>query len=246
MRSALLLLALFASGSVGCVNNDASLSILQMQAVTEATSCVATSAVGVGLARGILDVNFSNGIQGYLGFPIVRNNEVSRMPSSDSPELDSIQLLGANVSLSFTDPAAEAKVPVADRKFFWASAGGRLDPSDTGPLPIEVVPIDVINALKVASGSVVTVTAKIEPVGMQTSDRVVGGPIYFPVDICNGCLGNDLGACPLPAGTVATATCFPDQDTSATCCEKSSELLCGSLAPIAMATMSSAPPSRNQ
>lgn len=233
MRSALLLLALFASGSVGCVNNDASLSILQMQDVSEATSCTATSAVGVGLSRGIFDVHFSNGFQGYLGFPIVRNNETSRMPSSDSPQLNSIQLLGANVSLSFTDATAESKVPVADRKFFWASAGGRLDPSDTGPLPIEVVPIDVITALKLGTNDLVTVTAKIEPVGMQTSDRLVGGPIYFPVDICNGCLGQDLGACPLPAGTVATATCFPAQDVSATCCESSTELLCGTSAPVA-------------
>ncbi|HWE28656.1 MAG TPA: hypothetical protein VHB97_11675, partial [Polyangia bacterium] len=246
MRSALLLLALLASGSVvvGCVNNDASLSILQMQSVTESTACVATSTVGPEIARGTLDVSGSNGIQGYIGFPIVRNNEVSRMPSADSPELDSIQLIGANVSLSFTDPAAEAKVPVADRKFFWASAGGRLDPAGSAPLPIEVVPIDVVNALAVGAGEVVTVTAKIEPVGMQTSDRIVGGPIYFPIDICNGCLLDlaDVPACPFPAGTVVTDTCIPDQDQVPTCCTQANQLLCGAEAPIATTTTSTTQP----
>jgi hypothetical protein len=249
MRSALLLLALFASGSVvvGCVNNDASLSIEQMEAVTEATSCVATATIGVEISRGLFDVAASNHIQGYIGFPLVRNNEVSRMPSADSPELDSIQLLGANVSLTFASDTDAAKVPIADRKFFWASAGGRLDPAALAPMPIEVVPNDVVAALAVPMGGFVSITAKIQPVGMQTSDRVVGGPIYFPVDLCNGCLTNVISTCPLPAGTTVVDTCYPGQDQVATCCQASStQLLCGAQAPIAPATMSSAQPNRNE
>jgi hypothetical protein len=249
MRSALLLLALLASGSVvvGCVNNDASLSIEQMEAVTEATACVATATIGVEIARGLFDVAASNHIQGYIGFPLVRNNEVSRMLSSGDPELDSIQLLGANVSLTFASATDEAKVPVADRKFFWASAGGRLDPAALAPMPIEVVPNNIVTELAVAPGAFVSLTAKIQPVGMQTSDRVVGGPIYFPVDLCNGCLTNVISACPLPAGTVVVDTCYPGQDELATCCQASaSQLLCGSLAPIQTTTMSTLPPGAHE
>lgn len=214
MRSALLLLALFAGGA-GCVNNDASLSILQMQAVTEASGCVATGAVAVERSRGTLDVSLSNGLQGYVGFPIVRNNQVSRMPSADSPELNSVQLIGANVSLSFPNAADGTNVPVADRKFFWASAGGRIDPGGAAPLQIEVVPIKVVNEMKMnldAGASLVSVTAEIQPVGLETSDRIVGGPIFYPVDLCNGCLNQVTNGCAKVA-----ATCIPGQDEALVC-----------------------------
>jgi hypothetical protein len=248
MRSALLLLALFAGGAVGCVDNDASLSILQMEAVTEASGCTATAGSMMDLSSGTFDVSLGNGLQGYIGFPVVRNNEVSRMPSADSPELNSIQIIGANVSLSFIDPAAASKVKASDTKFFWSAAGGRVDPGGLAPMQIEVVPESVIKELNVAKGSVVTVLAKIQPVGLQTSDRIVGGPIHFPVDICNGCLVNVVGDCPLPMGTVIVDSgCIPSQDVAPTCCDDkaSGQMFCGAAAPIATAAGSQAQPPTN-
>jgi hypothetical protein len=247
MRSALLLLALFAGGAIGCANNDASLSIIQMQAVTESTSCVATSTASVELSRGVLDVSFitSTSLQGYIGFPIVRNNEQSRKPSADSPELNSIQLIGANVSLTFPDPTVGKNVPAADRKFFWAASGGRIDPLGAAPMQIEVVPIKVVNELIGAAqaSGLVSLTAEIQPVGMQTSDRIVGGPIFFPVDLCNGCLYNPIGTCPLAAGSTVVATCISGQDQVANCCDGSRT--CGANVPILKPSIASPQSSSN-
>jgi hypothetical protein len=233
MKGALLLVAA-SLGAVGCQNNDLSLAIVSMQAVTK-PSCmaVAGTAAGVGRDRGLLDVSLVTNT-GYVGIPVVRNQMMSRIIGTGT-ELNSIEVLGANVTLKLPSGAA-APLPSAQQKFFYDAAAGRIDPNNSAPMFIEVLPAAAAIALtsKIPAGGLFTVLAEIKPVGMRANDQIIGGPIHFPIDLCQNCLLINAGTCPLPKGTVpAVGGCFPQQDEPATCCSQGGALLCGSAAPIA-------------
>lgn len=235
MKGALLLVAATV-GAVGCQNNDLSIAITSMQAITK-PSCMATSgmATGVGRERGLLDVSLVTST-GYVGIPVVRNQMMSRIVGTGT-ELNSIEVLGANVTLNLPG-GGSAPLPANQQKFFYDSAVGRVDPAQAVPMFIEVVPAAAAMSLagKIPANGLYTVIAEIKPVAMRANDQIVGGPIHFPVDLCQNCLLPSTGACPLPKGTVpSSGGCFPQQDDAATCCTNASgALLCGSAAPVAM------------
>jgi hypothetical protein len=235
MKPALLLLAAATVGATGCASNDLSLSIVQMEAITPATMCVAMAATGtgtVGRDRGLLDVSLVT-TSGYIGVPVVQND----LPSNvNGVEFNAIQVIGANVAL--TDAAgATLTLPSGQSSFFYAAAPGRLLPGTTVPMFVEILPRDAALALAgmVPAGGIFTVIAKVQPVGKHSNDQVVGGAVSYPIDLCNGCLV-ETSTCPLPKGTMATTPCFPQQDDATLCCTDaaSNATLCGGAAPVAM------------
>jgi hypothetical protein len=233
MKAALLLLAAAIVGAAGCTSNDLSLSVLQMQAITRTNMCVAMASGTATLARdrGLLDASLVT-TSGYIAVPVVRNNLVALQ---NNIEYNAIQLLGANIKLN--DASGKTlTLPSGQSSFFYASAGGRLDPGISAPMFIEVLPPAVAHSLAgmIGATGVFTVIAEIRPVGMRANDQVVGGPISFPIDICNGCLRPTPAACPFPKGTVLTDACFPQQDDPTVCCtDATGGTLCGAAAPIA-------------
>jgi hypothetical protein len=232
MKRALLLVAAASLGA--CAQNDISLSITQMQVVSQTTGCVAIASSGgvVGRDRGLLDLaNVTT--SGYIAVPVIRNNLMSLV---NGIEYNAIQLVGANVKLSQVG-GAPLVLPSGQSSFFYAAAAGRLDPGGTAPMFVEALPAPAAKSLAgmVPAGGLFTLIAEIRPVGMRQSDQVIGGPIQFPIDICSGCLDTTV-ACPLPKGTVATTPCFPQQDDPSICCvdAASNQTLCGGAAPVAM------------
>jgi len=234
MKVALLLVAAATVGATGCSTNDVSLSILQMQALTRMNMCVAMPG-GAGTLvrnRGLLDVTLVT-TAGYIAVPVVRNNLNTNI---NGVEFNSIQLTGADVKLMNVNNTA-LTLPNGQSSFFYASAGGRLDPAGTAAMFIEVLPAPAAKALAgmIPAGGLFTVIAEVKPVGMRSSDQVVGGPIDFPIDLCSGCLVDVVSACPLPKGTPVVVPCFPQQDEVTTCCNDPVQgLLCNAAAPIAM------------
>jgi hypothetical protein len=234
MKVALLLVAAATVGATGCSTNDVSLSILQMQALTRMTQCVA-QAGGTGTLtrnRGTLDVSLVT-TSGYIGVPVVRNN----LPTNvNGVEYNSIQLTGVNVKLENVNGSA-LTLPNGQSSFFYASAGGRLDPAGTAAMFVEILPAPAAQALAgmIPANGKFTIISELKPVGMHASDQVVGGPLDFPIDLCNGCLVDVAGACPLAKGTTVVVPCFPQQDEVTTCCNDPVQgLLCNGAAPIAM------------
>jgi hypothetical protein len=233
MKAALLLLAGAVGGVAGCTDNDLSLSIVQMEAITT-PMCTATSAIGVGRDRGLLDAGAVT-LQGYIAVPLVRNNQVSRVTATGGVEYNAIQLLGANVKLDVPTPA-DTLLTNGEKNFRWPAAPGRLDPAGLAPMFIEAIPVSVAQKLApaVPQAGLLTVTAEIRPVGKATSDDITGGPVFFPIDICNGCISVNIGTCPLPKGTVVQGSgCYPWQDQQTQCCtETTGNVLCGAAAPV--------------
>lgn len=236
MKGALLLLAGLLAGAAGCADNDLSMSILEMEAITHDNNCVVMSATSATLARprGLLDVALVTQ-SGYIAAPLVRNNLQPQMSMLDV-EHNSIQLEGANVTLEPPASAAGA-LSAEQQKFFYASAGGRIDPLMSAPMLVEVLPAASAKALagSIPAGGLLTVTAHVSAVGTRSGDRIVAAPFDFPIDLCVNCLRVSAGPCPLPKGTtVVDEGCVPQQDDVPTCCTDSSgAVLCGAAAPIA-------------
>ena len=235
MKTALLLLAAASAGAAGCANNDISLSIIQMEAVSRATGCVATATAGsgtVGRARGLLDVAKVTST-GYVAVPVIRNNLAALV---NNVEYNSIQISGANIKLMNVG-GGTLTLSSGQSSFFYAAAGGRLDPGGTAAVPIEVLPASAAKSLAgmIPSNGLFTIIAEVRPVGTRSSDQVVGGPVDFPIDLCSGCL-TSTSTCPLPKGTMVTDPCpgLQQQDDPVLCCTNSTgATLCGSAAPVA-------------
>jgi hypothetical protein len=241
MKAALLLGML--AISAGCSENDLSLSIVQMQAVSK-PSCIAMAAAAgafPGRARGLLDVAQITST-GYVAIPIVRNNLVSRPGGGMAVEYNSIQLTGANVSIQ---PPPGMSLPSADANYFFPSAPGRVDPAGLVPMPVEVVTAKVARELgpSIPGGGLLTVIATVRPVGeLDGNTQVIGGPMQFPVDLCENCLVTNQ-VCPFPKNsTPAIGGCFPQQDDILNCCTcpanvtivgcTPGQVLCGASAPV--------------
>ncbi len=229
MKAALLLLAAATVGASGCTNNDISMSIIQMEAVNRANMCNAVAGGGTASRnRGLLDISKVT-TDGYIGVPVVRNNLVAT--STGGVEYNAIQVTGVNIKLS-TTTGAQLVAP-----YFYNSAGGRLDPAGSEAMFVEVISADLVKHMlagMVPASGLFTVIAELRPVGMRSSDQVIGGPIDFPIDMCNGCL-NQVSTCPLPKGTMVQDPCFPQQDDPTICCTDSTgATLCGAAAPVAM------------
>jgi hypothetical protein len=235
MKAAKLILLSGMACTLGCAENDLSLSIIEMQAIVE-PSCMATATAGgstsIGRNRGLLDLSLV-GMSGYIGAPVVRNNLISLI--SGGVERNSIQLTGADVKLMVPASAA-GLIAASDLSFFYASAGGRLDPAGTAPMFVEVLPAKQAKELApaVPANGLLTVIAEIKPVGMHESDQVVGGPLDYPIDICTHCLVTNR-MCPFPKGSMPSAGgCFPQQDDVTQCCtDTTGKTFCGAAAPVA-------------
>lgn len=85
-------------------------------------------------------------------------------------------------------------------------------------------------AMAGASGDTrVQLVAKITAYGaLGGSDEIDSVPFQYPVTVCDGCILDIAGTCPLPFGStvIDTRTCHEFQDGRVTCCTDNGELVC--------------------
>jgi hypothetical protein len=65
--------------------------------------------------------------------------------------------------------------------------------------------------------------------GDMSGEEQTSQEFKYPVTICNDCVVRELGACPLPMGTVLTNvgnSCNPYQDGTADCCRMGADVVC--------------------
>jgi len=228
--------------AAGCVNDENGLAIVHFLALNAAANnCVADPAGTLLQSSGTLDVSIA--AQTGVGFrvsPVVANN-LSTVSTTASP-VNTIFLTGFDVELhpDPADAAVASQLGAANRKFHVPVAGGTIAPSNGMPAmaaseaaaTFEAINGDVSKLLlpAVAAGmrDPLPLTVRTRPIGTHSGVTINGGWVDFPVYLCNGCLVNDLGPCPLKMA--APAVCNPAQEVN-TCCESGGSLLCGSSAP---------------
>jgi hypothetical protein len=177
---------------------------------------------------------------GYLFTPLIQS-KLATVNMSDTTK--TILFNGANIELTveamtiqhadgtFTKPTPPT-LEGTDGKF-QALFSGSLTPGGTANVSFEIIPVSTIAAIVQAAAIAPTdkmsaeVKAIIKPFGTAGGDRIDGTQFQYPVTVCNDCIVDDHGACPL-TGTVRLGNaCQPFQDEPVDCCRDSSNnLIC--------------------
>jgi len=171
------------------------------------------------LARGLIDKQSPN--------PYILTPEfVSRISSQEGNDFQrTIALRGANVEVK----NAETNVSLGKFKSLFAAS---LAPEGSTTAAFDIVTPAILQASGASGTTRVQLVARIVPFGALggSGDNVDGVPFDYPVTVCDGCVANVLGACPLAFGTevpMAMANgCNSYQDGLVYCCMSASGLLC--------------------
>jgi hypothetical protein len=175
---------------------------------------------GAFISGGRIEVGSPNG---YVLTP----EFVSRITQSEGTDAQrTIALRGARIEL--TNAATGAAF--AGGKFTSLFAAS-LPPGGSSVAAFEVVPTSILDQVAVTADTRVTILAKITPYGALggSGDELDGVEFQYPISVCSGCVAFNLGACPLPAGTMIPAGngCNQFQDGQVGCCATATgQLLC--------------------
>jgi hypothetical protein len=192
---------------------------------------------------------------GYLFNPLLQSNITAPMGSE---LIKTITLTGADVALtveSVTMSNIDTNAPITPPTITLASAdsafqalfGGTLPPNEgTSNVSFPIIPLSAINSIYTQAAPTasealnVTVEAHITVYGNLGGSRIDALPFDYPVTVCNDCVIDIAGNCPVMTAAAAGNPCNQYQDIDVECClspdGSGEELLCGSNAPTGSGT----------
>jgi len=182
------------------------------------------------ISRGIIDVTNVGTSSGYLFTPLIQNLAVA---SENRSSLFFVS--GANVDLGFLDGLFDAteiaQFKAEGNSRFVQEFSGSVEPGGLGTFVFEIIPRGMLMAIsdKLALGESTRVLAKVELAGELNGGNTSSQIFTYPVDVCKGCLANDLGSCDQVSLTTEVrpgGMCQPLQDGIVDCCTRGEDLLC--------------------
>lgn len=223
MRRFGLITAILATLAVGCVDDDLSLVILQNQ-VAGPDCVIDATPTSAFRGRGIIDVQASGG---YLFTPVVKNYAVTGGAVTEAQRL--IQIEGADIELELPDGLDPGGVPIQ----FSSRFSGTVEPDGgTTSFSFVLLPKELLDALAgqlAADGSqIVSVKTTVSIFGRMAGSDIKSDPYIYWVDVCNGCMRQNVGSCTdLPAGftPLTGGECNLLQDVPLECCTSSTDTL---------------------
>ncbi|MDX2091591.1 MAG: hypothetical protein SFX73_27270 [Kofleriaceae bacterium] len=230
MRSFTLPLALLASLGGGCVDDSVDGGIFVTKNVAPGDNCTFTSTESeLFLPHGVWSV-LSPG--GYLAFPQMSSRITATAAQEDQR---TVILQGARIDVEITDPVLAGEL---DLQGLAAAGVTRFQSLFTAPLApnggitdgsIELIPRRLIDEI-IAVRPDISPTAQ-NPVPFRTEllasfvvfgelagEEVTSQRFSFPVTLCNDCVVNNFGACPLSFEGDEGNPCNPYQDGEVDCC----------------------------
>ena len=191
--------------------------------------------------KGVLDVRLSDG---YQLFPVLQN-DFPAPTGGQTVDANRIAISGFDVDVSLpagsppgaiTDlfnntlrpPGATADPLVA---FSTLTSGSVMSGGGNTASSVNVVPGDLVR--KIRDMNVLTATnhfwilATVHARGSTLVGTVRSDGFKYPIELCDGCLVDDQGACPVAAAT--GSACNIGQDESVGCCESTGQLVCPSV-----------------
>lgn len=202
-----------------CVDAGESLRILRNQAPEDGCSVPGDQGAAF-LSQGIIDVGADTG---YIFTPLVENRAVANGSTDRRVFVDA-----AVVRLSFDDRTLNAAtisaIEAANLDFFRQPFSGSIEAGGTGAFAFEVISKQALDLISDGLLDTTTrVTAEIEIRGEVDGSDVASPTFTYPIEVCNGCLTNDLGSCSaLPNVEIRTGgTCQTQQDGFVDCCTNS-------------------------
>ncbi len=227
-----------ALGAGACVDTNADSGLRIIANSAPGDLCVVDPSALTFQDDGIID---ANSFFGYLFTPIVTNDLVTFGDELTAPK--TIYVTHARVDIKFYDPSFN-DLPV-DRGLvhFQVATSGSIEPNGGRVgLSFEVVPVDLLAAIgdqlpdpmNGVPPSRTTLDVSVQLVGTHGGDEVVSNVFRYPVEVCDGCLVANVGACTLlPEGFEAQTggVCNTLQDGVLECCDSSGALVCPAAPP---------------
>ena len=182
---------------------------------------------------GLID---ARSLDGYLFTPIVTNELVTLGDELTGPK--TIYVTHARVDIKFYDPSFNDLAVEPGLVHFQVATSGSIDPNGGKlGLSFEIVPTDLLFAigerlpdpLNNVPFSRTTLDIGIQLVGTHGGDEVVSNLFRYPVEVCDGCARQDVGACiDLPSGFEGApgGACNSLQDGFLQCCSSSIGDIC--------------------
>ena len=199
-------------GATGACAADGAESIQILRNQVPGEGCVIpTDTSGLFQPRGRIDVAASSG---YLFTPIIQSNVE---PSEAAGRWVFVE--GANVSLEFVGSNAPG-TDFGDLTNFRSLFSGSIEPGGVASFAFDIVPKQLLGMLTVNVDDPLQVVATIEVTGTLDGSDVTSNTFSYPVEICNGCMTNVLGACEgLEATEISLGgACQTYQDGVVDCC----------------------------
>lgn len=235
---------------IGCADQgDEGMTVVNNTAVSGATCSLSGDASQPFMSHGTINAFSPNG---YTLTPLIQ----SRVTASTSPGGGSavmttpdtlqrtIQLRGADVRLTLKAISVEQNgaynvtQPEANVGEFGVLFSGSLPPGGTVNVGFEVItPAQLRSIIGMAGVDPATASINAEVLAEVTIRGDLGGseiessPFYYPISVCNDCVVNVVGTCPLPATAAPRSgnACNPFQDGTVDCCETADGVICPAL-----------------
>jgi len=227
-------------GGAGCSGTPPGEFIIVQNQVPDAMCTIPATLGTVYRGEGVLDVRLSDG---YELFPVLQNN-FPAPGAGQSVDANRIAISGFDVDVAV--PANASSNPVTDLINGLRPAGARPDPlvqfstltsgsvasgGGNTASSVGVVPGDLVRKLQ--EQNVLTATnhfwilATVHARGATLVGTVRSDGFRYPIELCDGCLIVDQGACPVAAAS--GSACNIGQDQSVGCCESAGQLVCPSV-----------------
>jgi hypothetical protein len=201
--------------------------------------------------EGVLDVRLiSQQKTGYELFPVMQNN-FPAPTGGQTVDANRIALSGFNVDVEVPSdatgdiadlingyrgdgaaPGDHQKVQFGTLTSGSVASGGGFTSSAVEVFPVALA-IDVLNKHVLSPTDTFTVLASVRGLGKTLSSSVTSDSFTYPITLCDGCLMDDLGPCPVAAS--AGNQCYLGQDSSTGCCTQNGQLFCPAMVAAAMA-----------
>lgn len=191
---------------------------------------------------GTLDMSLvnANADTGYLFFPVMQNNAPAAASGIDA---NRIALSEFEVDLSLGDGAPASIVNMFQKdasvakliEFSVPTSGSVSSGGGNTSGTVNVVPAKLAQLMLGQSGQKTLTSpadffylmATVRAQGKTLTQTVTSDPFHFPIRVCDGCLANDVGICPLAqAGANTGNPCNIAQDQTVDCCELGTALVC--------------------
>jgi hypothetical protein len=219
-------------GLAACAADNGDEGIFISKNVTPGEGCVFTASPGeLYNPHGTVSV-FSP--EGYTMFPQL----VSKITSTEmNVQARTIQVKGSRIDIEVIDPSLSG-ISGDGITHFESRFAAPLSPNGgVTDAAFEAIPSAFLKAVAQAKGltpmtterfmTEVIVHAKVY--GDLSGSEVVSQDYEYPVTVCNNCVTNVLGACPLPLGTAVLAPtnpCSAYQDGFSDCCVSGGNVVC--------------------
>lgn len=224
-------------GAGACVDNNADSGLRIIGNVSPGDGCVVDSASTTFQDDGRIE---ASSVIGYVFTPSVINDLVTVGDEPIGPK--TIYVTHAKVTIDFYDPALEGTGGDASLVDFRVPVSGSIEPNGgTAGFSFEVVPPELLAAigevLPAPNGTLLprtTLDVRVQIVGTRGGGggTVMSNVFRYPVEVCNGCVLVDRGACTaLPADFMASTggVCNTLQDGVLDCCDNFT--VCPAVAP---------------